>query len=39
MIVVDSSAIVAIALNEAESEQFSRVISTNRSLDLRAHRP
>lgn len=32
MIVVDSSAIVAIALNEAESEQFSRVISTNRSL-------
>ncbi len=32
MIVVDSSAIVAVALNEDESELFSRVISTNRSL-------
>ena len=32
MIVVESSAIVAMALNEAESEQFSLMIATNRSL-------
>ncbi|HMN70233.1 MAG TPA: type II toxin-antitoxin system VapC family toxin [Rhodoblastus sp.] len=32
MIVVDSSAIVAIALDEPESEPFSRIISINRCL-------
>ena len=32
MIVVDSSAIVAVAMNESESDLFSAVISTNRSL-------
>lgn len=32
MIVVDSSAVVALALDEPESDLFSRIISTNRSL-------